>query len=325
MAEADYMFDYKTDEVFFPSLHSSRLNIQDLKYKFAHYTTADVATSIFRNKQLWMRNTQAMNDSSEVMHGLQNLSELRFQPVWADFIKVLDSLELGLAAEVSTIFDDYSGQIQDSTFITCVSEHSAADDEFGRLSMWRAYGGRQGVALIFRAETVEIHNEPLLVQAMPVTYTNRAGFIRMFEDFVDGLKKEENADHLKKLDKNTRRNLFVHSLLLNAICTKHPGFQEEREWRIISAPPLLSGSEFVSTDIESVRGLPQIVKKMNLRDKPESNIIGVELHNLIEKVIIGPCDFPTILRDAICIDMRKAGFESPEEMVVISGIPYRHL
>ncbi|WP_176401110.1 hypothetical protein [Sphingobium sp. Z007] len=37
--------------------------------RFVHYTSAEVAVSILRNNNAWMRNLVTMNDFSEVEHG----------------------------------------------------------------------------------------------------------------------------------------------------------------------------------------------------------------------------------------------------------------
>ena len=42
--------------------------------RFVYYTTAETATCILRNKQIWMRSTAAMNDYLEVEHGFDCLN-----------------------------------------------------------------------------------------------------------------------------------------------------------------------------------------------------------------------------------------------------------
>ena len=45
---------------------------QDLNegYKFAYYTTADIAKKILEKKEIWLRNAHVMNDYSELSYGL---------------------------------------------------------------------------------------------------------------------------------------------------------------------------------------------------------------------------------------------------------------
>jgi hypothetical protein len=42
--------------------------------RFVYYTTADTATSILKNRQIWMRSTTSMNDYMEVEHGFECLN-----------------------------------------------------------------------------------------------------------------------------------------------------------------------------------------------------------------------------------------------------------
>jgi hypothetical protein len=39
--------------------------------RFVHYTGAAAAMGMIRNREIWLRNTQCMNDFSEVRHGLE--------------------------------------------------------------------------------------------------------------------------------------------------------------------------------------------------------------------------------------------------------------
>jgi hypothetical protein len=53
-------------QVFFPYTTEKTKAVRESGGRFAYYTTADVATSILRNQQVWMRNTMTMNDFMEV-------------------------------------------------------------------------------------------------------------------------------------------------------------------------------------------------------------------------------------------------------------------
>ncbi|MFX6945320.1 hypothetical protein ABTH53_19890, partial [Acinetobacter baumannii] len=71
---------------------------------------------------------------------------------------MLDRIQPGLRDDLAKLFDGHTDAFRVGTFITSLSEHADSEDEYGRLSMWRAYGGRAGVALVlnnaaFAAET----------------------------------------------------------------------------------------------------------------------------------------------------------------------------
>ena len=108
-----------------------------------------------------MRNTQTMNDPSEIFYGEQLVGKLKQNPVWKRFECALNSIQPSQADQTNFIFDVWAKAMKYTTFISCVSEHEKEEDQNGRLSMWRAYGGRNGVALISKAEAMSLDNENL--------------------------------------------------------------------------------------------------------------------------------------------------------------------
>jgi hypothetical protein len=46
--------------------------------------------------------------------------------------------------------------------------------------------------------------------------------------------------------------------------------------------------------------------------------------NGYDKIIIGPCDFPEISRQAMRELMVQAEMQSPDEKLIVSGIPLRN-
>ena len=310
----------KVESVFFSGLEEKKRDIIQKGTKFAYYTSADVAKSILENKRIWMRNIQIMNDPSEFIYGENLFRELKKSSVWNRFETALNSIGPLQAGQTMYIFDTWASLMKTATYITCFSEHDKEEDQNGRLSMWRAYGGRNGVALIFKAGAMSLENESLAVQAMPVSYLSEGQFIENFTKIID--KLEGNiAQH--GIEKNVFALLVARFLRLLLLCTKHPGFHEEREWRVI-AQPAEKCTDFIERKIEIVRGTPQVVYKMIMQEQPEKGIENIDLHKLLEKIIIGPCDFPEISRDALLELMNHAGIQGENERIVVSGIPLRY-
>jgi hypothetical protein len=50
----------------------------------------------------------------------------------------------------------------------------------------------------------------------------------------------------------------------SALSIKHPGFEEELEWRV-AYTPRLARSEVITPAVRSVRGVPQIVQRLPLQ------------------------------------------------------------
>ena len=149
------------------------------------------------------------------------------------------------------------------TYIGCVSEHDPAEDGIGRLSMWRAYSGMSGIALVLRnPPLIGPGSDRLGVFTGPVVYDGRQAFMQRFGHFVAGMLRE--GDYLAGLDAARAGALLVGSYHFAALATKHPGFAEEREWRMVFTPSLQSGGDLVRS-VEICRGEPQLVYKLPLR------------------------------------------------------------
>lgn len=132
----------------------------------------------------------------------------------------------------------------------------------------------------------------------------------------------ENADFLRSKGSAEIHGWLFQALHFAAICTKHPGFHEEREWRIVYNPKL-EASDRMKRDIVSIRGVPQPVYKIPLADDPENGLIGAEIPKLIDRVIIGPSRHPFELRETFVELLAGAGMQDADRRVWMSEIPLR--
>ena len=174
-----------TFELFSPDSFAKRQSLARDNRTLVHYTSASNALNIIRTKRLWMRNAQCMNDFSEVTHGIDCLIQCFKQKVGADFLHTLNNIQPRIAEEAINIFDDLQGHIQNNTFVACFSEHPERENEFGRLSMWRAYGNNTvGVAMVLsRAPFYLRINDGLF--SHPVSYFSQSEFLLGFKQMSD--------------------------------------------------------------------------------------------------------------------------------------------
>src|SRR5882762_5813644 len=131
--------------VFHPYALDQLMNVASNGTRFVHYTSAEVAMNILRTKEVWMKNASCMNDFMEVEYGLDSLRKAYSA---TDFKSVLDQVFNGITGEIENLFNGWTPYFRTDTYLSCVSEHLDQEDLFGRLSMWRAYGGTTGVALV---------------------------------------------------------------------------------------------------------------------------------------------------------------------------------
>jgi hypothetical protein len=111
-------------------------------------------------------------------------------------------------------------------------------------------------------------------------------------------------------------------LAYGAVCTKHPGFWEEAEWRVLHFPWWEESAHMIK-EIEVIQGTPQPVYKIPLIDMPEKGLFGIAIPDLIDRIIIGPTRDPLAMREAFIDLLTKAGVEQPDEKVFVSNIPLR--
>jgi len=62
---------------------------------------------------------------------------------------------------------------------------------------------------------------------------------------------------------------------------------------------------------------------IDLTGSPPQSMVGLEISAILDRVIIGPTDFPNSQYQAFGKAMLAAGIPKPFERLVISGIPLR--
>ena len=306
-------------EIFNKSLINKITALQENKdLKLVHYTSASVAISIIKNKNVWLRNTQCMNDFLEVRHGLKCLSAAwnlpKAEPL-RDFINKI------FGASFKDKFNSWIPLIETESYITCISEHPLEEDKFGRLSMWRAYGGDSSVGLILNKDAFENASDDIKLQTWPVNYFDDKEFEEDFLRLVD--RVVQNEHFLKEnLTSVEIESYLFETFVRYAVSTKHKGFSEEREWRVIYSP-MLNSSDHIKLDIETVNSIPQKVYKAPLKEIPEIGYVGTGVQSILEKIIVGPNEHGGLIQDALIQVLKDEGFETPESMVTCSNVPLR--
>ena len=309
-------------KIFFPEYLEK---IDELKSgkRIAHYTSAKNAISIIKNSEIWLRNSQMMNDYSEIVHGMECLKNSWNSEKMAGFRGFFDECHDGLRSRIESIFNQNFHCIKEETFITSLSLHENYEDEYGRLSMWRAYGGKSGVALVLNNEAFTGDSGNIKAFSSPIFYRNIDDFNRFFENWSNNIMK--NREFLNSCDPEIICNLVFHAFRIFSLSTKHPGFHEEKEWRVFHSPSIDGESKFISISIETINEIPQTVAKLKLDNDEELNVKNISPVDLIDKIIIGPCLYPLQIRSALAGAMFEVGFEDPLSKIHISNIPYRNL
>jgi hypothetical protein len=294
--------------------------------KFVHYTTAEAALNIIQNKKIWMRKTTCMSDFLEVEHGFDLLRKFfgdetrrkRFQDA-------IDPCALGATEEAIALFDSHFNIVKSNTYIASVSQHNEEEDQHGRLSMWRAFGGATGrVAIVFRLPwySDESHKaiDALQFRFSPVCYLDEDDFSCVFDKTIENILAHK--DFLCSIPREVIVNNIFNMLLLGAVCSKHIGFREEREWRVMYFPTLWA-STLMKDELKVIGGIPQKIFNIPLDIKVAPALAGLDLSNIFEQVIIGPTEYPSAMHEAFSDALTRIGIKDASTRVVISNIPIR--
>ena len=316
--------EFETDKlmnIFHPYAMDKMNELQENNTRLVQYTSAKAAMEILKTKTYWMRKTSCMNDFMEVKQGLDCFYEVYRGETGQKLQAILNSIFGGITDFIENLFRDWDPVLQNNAYISCFSEHPDTEDMNGRLSMWRAYSESTGVALVF-------NNEPFLgvfaqmqVDFSPVAYLGNVNFRIEFEKVVN--KIEENRDFLRSLGREMVIFYVFNAFKFAVLCTKHPGFYEENEWRLIYTPTAKK-QDRLKNDIEVLRGTPQPVYKIPLENFPEEGLVRIEIPEILDRVLIGPTEYPAAIREAFVTLLTDAEVEDPADRVWVTGIPLRH-
>lgn len=307
-------------EIFHPYAYKKMAQAYFSGARFVHYTSADTALRIIQGEEVWMRKSTCMNDFSEIEYGLDclvqayNISKERFEAVY-------DGMFPGISKDLADRFNSWIPIFRNDTYISCISEHDPKEDRIGRLSMWRAYGGSAGVAIVLKGAPLLNPTDALRAYTSPVAYLSREMFVQEFHLFLNGI--ERNAELVKSLGAETVIARMFDVFRIAMLCNKHPGFAEEQEWRIIYSPRFMA-SQRIKPDIQSIGGVPQKLYKIPLKNQPEENLTGIEIHEIVDSIIVGPTQFPVEIAEALVEVLTSKGMQDASKKVVISDIPLRN-
>lgn len=315
--------------------------LKDSGRKLAHYTTAENALNILSGRSLWLRNAAVMNDHSEVEHGraiLDRLLDIE-APLGRDFFGALDAVHDGISNTIRARYYQEAHSARDLTYMTSLCEHSA-DDWLGQLSMWRAYGGeRASVALVFNPEVIFDPSVSLGVSASPVLYGDDGEVAAELSNVIAGLKAAPET--IAAVDPWMVAHVVSTALHFALLSTKHRGFREEREWRVLVRADDLPTTGPVRSKIQSIGGIPQIVQvlplhghgsplpcnEVQMHHAMESNEVmflpQFSWGRLIGRIIVGPSLFPETVKAAIEAQLWMDGVDRWDHPVSLSEIPLR--
>lgn len=182
----------RLSKAFYPVAYHKIQGARDKAKSFVYYTTAEVAESVIKRRQVWMRNALSMNDYMEIDHGRDCLRDALESNVGVRLTRALDAAHAGVWKQSYDKFRAMLPGIKRDTYITCVSEHLTKEKSLGRLSMWRAYGAKSGVALVLNGAAILSEDNVVGAVSSPVEYLDSSGFRRAMTNVANGLHAERD-------------------------------------------------------------------------------------------------------------------------------------
>jgi hypothetical protein len=290
--------------------------------RFVHYTSAEAALNIIKTKRMWMRNTTCMSDYREVQHGFELLNKFfSDESKKKAFSAALDACSPNSAEEAINLFNQWWNDTQFNTYITSVSEHDDEEDLYGRLSMWRAFGGITArVAIVFSVPWFSPGALALNLSLNPVAYLNEEEVHAEISAVIKNIR--ENCDFLRSIDRPHIVGSVFNMLVAGVTCLKHKGFHEEREWRVLYAPNR-EPSPLMEHSTETIGGVPQIVYKAPLDSNVSQELADVEMSRIFDPLIIGPSPYPWVMYQAFVAALNEIEVPEASKRVFVSDIPIR--
>ena len=285
----------------------------------AHYTSIRTLEKIARSGEIWFSNPLYMNDVDELrygmnlgLHAVRSHTGLREACPPDHYNALMDAFDA-----LYTTFDN------DSAFDVYVFSCSEHDDEIGDdglLSMWRGYGGDgNGVAIVFDMDDLLAANSPLLVrQVQYLSYdASEAWMDKKLQQFALTLQRAGGPVP----DMKAAAAALFERIKLFALFTKHRGFHEEREWRILYLREHDVDGLFTQ-QLHYAIGSRGIEPRLRFTTDALAAEKRPTLEKMVQRIILGPVlSTPLALRSVV----RMLELYQPDwaDRVTRSSTPYR--
>jgi hypothetical protein len=299
----------------FPNENKELDTIAKGEITLAHYTSAEAAYNIISSKKVYLRDARYTNDFSEINYGSHMFAKAfyeKYSHLYNDLFKKIDS---SLLDKFNEIFTKDVDNLLLNNYIFCLCGHDTYNEEellHGKLSMWRAYGGKSGVCFYFNNNVIDIDlPNPTFSK---VNYWSNIDLESEMSRFYNVMNS--NIDFIssnKKILLEMITNKFKNDLAF----IKNPRFREENEWRFLCFPDAQEGKEYTVENI-ILRNTPQLVVSL-----PFSEIYKTSFNEILSHIVIGPSPYQHLVQRSISDLLAKHGFNNASDRVFLSDTPLR--
>lgn len=290
---------------------------------WAHYTSVTTLEKMLLADELWLSNPLYMNDWEELRYGMNTgAEEFRTHSALVEACGTKETHNK-LMRSFDQLFHAFDSEHAMDTYVLCLAEHRPADND-GVLSMWRGYGANGGgVAIVFDAAKLNaVEKSPFIVSK--VEYASHAQRLEWIDGKVLALAQVLSSTERSDENLHYAAHVFLERLKLFALFTKHDGFSEENEWRIVyfsDKDQERQLSSMLGYTITNKGVEPKL--KVRINELPGALTGTLSLNNLIERIILGPSISTILAANSVKRMLELNGRSELALRVVASSIPFR--
>jgi len=267
-----------------------------------HYTTLTGLQGIVGSAELRASDIRYMNDSTELRHTLELLN----QQITRRILAGVDNPEL-----LNALLDWLSHRIVSGPMLFGASFRANGN----LLSQWRGYSVHgKGVSMGMSPEQILSRAAAQSFEVTRCIYdrSEQERLINSIVDAVESLAAEHDMQEL--VNGEPWQSLFQRiegDLLRIAAVLKHPTFEEEQEWRIIS--PVMHR---LTDRVEFREGISMLIPYFNFDLRDEAGRLR------LEHVYLGPTSNTDLSMNSLALYLEQRG-ASPRRGITYCDIPYR--
>lgn len=315
------LLDIATDKLW--ADFSEELSFPAKRPLLAHYTSIQTFERIISAEEFWFSNPLFMNDLEELKFGMNEGAAAFYRS--EDIKEACGTKERheGLINHFDFLFSEFDSKYALNTYLLCFSEHEPQDND-GLLSMWRGYanGGSGAAIVIDTSKLNSMPESPLIVGK--VHYGSKVERLTWINHKISELASVISEHAQTDEDLFNAAWVWFHRLKSFALFTKHSGFREEKEWRVVymSDRDREQRLKPYFSHLATNRG---IEPKLKLPIKPIEGLTGEDLstEKLIDRIILGPSIASVLGVSSLKQMLKNIDRGALAERVIASDIPFR--